>query len=103
MYTDLWLTSTRRKAIIASGFASENIRELPIRNDDDTLRRFRCSVNEILKDNGLYASFEMNNNFDVIALPKSSDTLVAQSGEVTGEDELFDLKLEYIHNEVPCI
>ena len=53
-------------------------------------------LEKILSDHGLYAPYGMINNFQyVITLPKSSEIMVAQSGENVGNYTLENLELEY--------
>ena len=50
----------------------------------------------VITDHGLYALFQMKNNFRyIVTLPQSSEILVAQSGQTLGNYSLENLELEY--------
>ena len=56
----------------------------------------KVCLDKIIRDHGLYAPFQMNNNFRyIITLPKSSEILVAQNGQTLGNYSLENLELEY--------
>lgn len=50
----------------------------------------------ILKDHGLYAPFNMNNNLQyIITIPSTASIMVAQSGQAVGMYALENMELEY--------
>ena len=56
----------------------------------------KICLDKIIRDHGLYAPFQMNNNLRcIITLPKSSEIMVAQSGQTLGTYSLENLQLEY--------
>ena len=56
----------------------------------------KLCLDRILQDHGLYAPFQMNNNFRcIITLPSSSEILKVQSGQKLGNYSLENLQLEY--------
>ena len=95
------------------GVANQNLRKLVSSDDSgassgdtqkasDALlysvyaKKQRISLNYILEDHGLYASFSMNNNFQyIITLPAANQILLAQSAETLGSYSLDNLQLEY--------
>ena len=112
-YKDLWLSNSERQDMVEYGIANSKTRKL-ISNDDsgassgdskklsDALvysiysNKQRICIDRIIRDNGLYAPFMMNNNFRyVITLPAASDILVAQGGETLGTYSLENIQLEY--------
>ena len=69
-------------------------------SENEFLKKFQINecmiLDKILSDHGLYAPYDMMNNFQyVITLPKSSKIMVAQSGESVGNYSLENLELEY--------
>lgn len=113
IYKDLWKTTSQRTDSIEYGLCNQNLRKLFCKDDSgassdnnqkvsDALmysifsNKQKLSVHRILRDHGLYAPFQMNNNIIYIfSLPKSSDILIAQPGETLGSYSLTNLQLEY--------
>ena len=99
--------------MIEYGIVSENQRKLISKDDSGATSGDATKVSEkllldifgtkqkicldrIISDHGLYAPFQMNNNFRyIITLPQSSEILVAQSGQTLGSYSLENLELEY--------
>ena len=56
----------------------------------------RICFDGIIRYHGLYAPFQMNDNFRyILTLPQSSKILVAQTGQAAGTYSLENLELEY--------
>ena len=56
----------------------------------------RICFDGIIRDHGLYAPFQMNNNITyILTLPQSNEILVMQTGQTPGTYTLKNLKLEY--------
>ena len=54
----------------------------------------KICLDRIISDHGLYAPFQMDNNFRyILTLPQSSEILVAQSGQQLGSYSLEKLEL----------
>ena len=104
--------------MIQYGIASENLRKLISKDDSgatsgDTTKvseklmfdiygtKQKICLDRIISDHGLYATFQMNNNFRYIITPQSSEILAAQTGQTAGTYSLENLVLEYeaIENE----
>ena len=97
--------------MIEYGIVSENQRKLISKDDSGATSGDATKVSEkllldifgtkqkicldrIISDHGLYAPFQMNNNFqNIIMLPQSSEILVAQTGET------LELEYETIENQ----
>lgn len=98
MYNDLWRTKTDRLQTVEYGIANENLRKLVSKDDSgansgDTQKvsdglmfsingtKQKIQLGRILDNHGLYAPFNMNNNFHyILTLPSAASTMVAQSG-----------------------
>ena len=58
--------------------------------------RQKICLDRIISDHGLYAPFEMNNNFMyIITLPQSNEILVSQTGQTLGSYSLENIEHEY--------
>ena len=56
----------------------------------------KICLDRIISDHGLYAPFQMDNNFRyILTLPQSSEISVAQSGQQLGSYSLENLEMEY--------
>ena len=113
VYRDLWKASSERDDMVEYGIAGENLRKLISKDDlgassgnaskvSDALTysvhgtKPRIKLGKILEDHGLYAPFNMTNNFQyIITLPKATDIMVAQSCQSIGGYTLENLELEY--------
>ena len=113
VHKDLYLSKSQRENMIEYGIGSENLRKLISKDDSGATSGDATKVSEklmfdiygtkqkicldrIIRDHGLYAPFQMNNNFKyIITLPQASKIMVAQSGETLGNYSLENLELEY--------
>ena len=99
--------------MIEYGIGSQNLRKLISEDDSgatsgDTTKvseklmfdifgiKQKICLDRIISDHGVYAPFQMNNNFRyILTLPQSSEILLAQSGQTLGSYSLENLELEY--------
>lgn len=113
MYTNLYKSNTERLHMVQYGVVNKNLRKLILNDDsgasnDDTQKvadklmydvysnNQKICLDWILKDHGLYAPHQMNNNFKyVITLPESQNIMKVQLGQTVGEYSLEKLQLGY--------
>ena len=113
VYEDLYKSNSQRDNMVEYAIGSENLRKFISKDDSGVTSgnetkvsekllfdiygtKQKICLDEITRDYGLYAPFDMKNNFRFsIKLPESKDVLVAQSGEARGEHTLENLELEY--------
>ena len=112
VHKDLYKSSSQRDNMIEYSVGSENLRKLISKDDSGATSgdatkvseklfdiygtRHRISLDRIIADHGLYAPFQMNNNFRyIVTLPQGSNIMVAQTGQTLGNYSLENLELEY--------
>ena len=113
VYKDLYKTKSQRNNMIEYGIGSQNLRKLVSKDDSgatsgDTRKvsekllfdifgtKQKICLDRIISNHGLYAPFQMNNNFRyILTLPQSREILVAQTGQTLGSYSLQNIELEY--------
>ena len=113
VYKDLYKTNSERYNMIEYGIGSTNLRKLISKDDSGATSgdatkvpgklmydiygtKQKICLDRIIRDHGLYAPFQMNNDFEyIIKLPEPSEIMVAQSGQTFGTYSLKNMQLEY--------
>ena len=115
VHKDLYKSNSERDNMIEIeyGIGSTNLRKLISKDDSGATSgdatklseklmydiygtKQKIRLDKIIRDHGLYAPFQMNNNYGyIITLPKSSEIMVAQSGQTLATYSLENLQLEY--------
>ena len=103
----------KEKKMIQYGIGSENLRKLISKDDSGPTSGDATKVSEklifdiygtkqklhlvkIINDRGLFAPYQMINNFKcTISLPESNEILVAQINETLGNYSLENIEIEY--------
>ena len=106
---DLWRTKADRLQAVEYGICNENLRKLISKDDSgansgdaqkvsDGLMytvhgtNQKVQLDKILENHGLYAPFNMNNNFQyILTLPSASSILSIQGGSTVGTYTLENL------------